>query len=223
MLNMDVAVSSFWQLARHWKSGEKAKLELACEGGNLHIQLSAMIGHPDHLHFPDPSPPTPPPHPSSCKRMSPSQLRRKERRREGAVSKASEKYSATKEAKSPHYEKEDFDEEAAEVSKDNKKTSAEKPVLKSNLFKCDLCNHTTSCKANLTIHINKDPKEVEHQHFEPNLSFQCHQCSFKGASDKGLKQHTRLKHRISQLDGNNSESGECESLSHENKIKEIDI
>ena len=56
MLNLEVAVSSFWQLARHWKSGEKAKLELACEGGNLHLQLSAMLGHPDHIHFPAPSP-----------------------------------------------------------------------------------------------------------------------------------------------------------------------
>ena len=36
MSNLDVAVSSFWQLARHWKSGDKAKLELACEGGSLH-------------------------------------------------------------------------------------------------------------------------------------------------------------------------------------------
>jgi hypothetical protein len=139
------------------------------------------------------------------------------------VSKASDKYSSTKEAKSPNSEKEDFDEEAAEVSKDNKKTSAEKTVMKSKLFKCDLCNHTTSCKANLTKHINEDHKKVEHQNVEPNLSFQCHQCSFKGASDKGLKQHSRIKHRISQLDGDNSESDECEFLSCENKSEEIDI
>ena len=57
MLNVEVAVSSFWQLARHWKSGDKAKLELACEGGNLHLQLSASLGHPDHVHFPAPSSP----------------------------------------------------------------------------------------------------------------------------------------------------------------------
>ena len=35
------------------------------------------------------------------------------------------------------------------------------------------------------------------------LSFKCDQSSFEGASEKGLKQHTRLKHRISQLDGHN--------------------
>ena len=28
MSNLDVAVSSFWQLARHWKSGGKSKPEL---------------------------------------------------------------------------------------------------------------------------------------------------------------------------------------------------
>ena len=65
MLNLDVAVASFWQLARHWKSGHTSKLELACEGGNLQIQLSATLGHPDHVHFhapnhsPSPSPPLP--------------------------------------------------------------------------------------------------------------------------------------------------------------------
>ena len=75
----------------------------------------------------------------------------------------------------------------------------------------------------MTIHINEDLKEVEHQNVEPNLSFQCHQCSFKGASDKGLKQHTRVKHRITQLDGKVSESDECESLLHKNKSEEIDI
>ena len=57
MSNMDVAVASFWQKARHWKMGDKAKLELLCEGEKLHIQLSAVLGHLDHPHFPPlPSP-----------------------------------------------------------------------------------------------------------------------------------------------------------------------
>ena len=55
MSNLDVAVSSFWQLARHWKSGQKAKLELACEDGDLLLQLSANLGHPDLANFPKPS------------------------------------------------------------------------------------------------------------------------------------------------------------------------
>ena len=86
MLNLDVAVSSFWQLARHWKSGHKAKLELECEGGDLHLHLAAKLGHPDHEHFPAPS--SPPPPQQSFKTKSSSQLRRQKRRREEALTKA---------------------------------------------------------------------------------------------------------------------------------------
>ena len=34
--------------------GLAAKLELACKDGNLQMQLSASLGHPDNPHFPDP-------------------------------------------------------------------------------------------------------------------------------------------------------------------------
>ena len=46
----------------------------------------------------------------------------------------------------------------------------------------------------------------------PLLSFKCDQYDFVGASDKGLKQHTRMKHQISQVDGNDSDLEECNSL-----------
>ena len=52
MSNLDVAAASFWQLARHWKKGDKAELELSCEGENLHMQPSAVLDHPDQPHFP---------------------------------------------------------------------------------------------------------------------------------------------------------------------------
>ena len=59
MFNLDVAVASFWQLARHWKKGDKAKLELTYECENLYIQLSAVVGQPDQPHFPYPPASTP--------------------------------------------------------------------------------------------------------------------------------------------------------------------
>ena len=65
MSNLDVALASFWQLARHWKQGDNAKLELSCQAGSLELQLSAKLGHPDHLHFPNP-----PPHPLLKKKFS---------------------------------------------------------------------------------------------------------------------------------------------------------
>ena len=101
-MNLNVEVKSFWQLARHCKNGPTAKLELNCDGKNLYIQLSAMLGHPDHVHFPAPFPP---PHPDSCKRKSPSKLRRQERKMEEALAKADKAVPST-EASSKHSEKE---------------------------------------------------------------------------------------------------------------------
>ena len=87
MYNLDVALAGFWQIARHWKNGDKAKIKLSCEAGNLHMQLSAILGHPDQRHFPHPPPPPPN---SSCKRKSPSQLCRQDCRRKEAVSRVEE-------------------------------------------------------------------------------------------------------------------------------------
>ena len=84
MLNLDVAVASFWQLARYWKQGDKAKLELVCEGESLHMKLSSGLGHPDQPQFPLPSPPcplSPATFSGFKKKESPSQLSREERRR----------------------------------------------------------------------------------------------------------------------------------------------
>ena len=86
-------------------------------------------------------------------------------------------------------------------------------------FNCDQCGHAASCKEIMIKHIAEKHKETETQDSEPissNLSFQWYQCDFTGASDKGLKQHTRMKHRISQVDGNDSDSDDCSELIERN-------
>ena len=83
MSNLDAAVATFWQLARHWKNSDKAKLELSCEGENLDIQLSPRLGPPEQQHFPDPQPIIP-----SVKKKSSSQLRRQEQRWKESLSKS---------------------------------------------------------------------------------------------------------------------------------------
>ena len=88
------------------------------------------------------------------------------------------------------------------------KKPAEKPAKESLLFKCDHCDHRVSCNAKVQKDIITEHKENHLQDIPttPTLtSFQCVQCNFKGASEKGLKQHIRMLHRISQLDGNSSE------------------
>ena len=80
MLNIDVALNSFWQFARHWKNCDTAKLELSCEAGNLKMTMTSKLGHPDKVHFP------PPPDPF-IKNKSPSMIRRQERRKNEALNK----------------------------------------------------------------------------------------------------------------------------------------
>jgi hypothetical protein len=175
--NLDVAVSSFWQLARHWNQGAKAKLELSCEDGSLHMQLSAVLGHPDQPHFPHPPPPPPPPHqpsppqsfPPLKKKKSPSQLHRQERRNREALEKAEE-------AASP-------------------KTVIEEP---DKVFSDNIVNEVVSEEE----FDNTSAKIVDNSSEGTCLTFKCDQCAYTNLTEKGLRQHTRMKHRISQLDGN---------------------
>ena len=80
MSNLGVAVATFWQLARHRKNSEKTKLELSCKSKSLHIQLSAVLSHPEQQHFL-----TPQSNVTLSKNKSPSQLRRQERRWQEAL------------------------------------------------------------------------------------------------------------------------------------------
>ena len=168
MSNLDVAVASFWQLARHWNQGGKAKLELSCEDGNLHMQLSANLGHPDQPHFPHPPPPSSFP-PTKIRKKSPSQLRRQERRQREACRKAEEAASLT-----------NIIEEPDNVFSDS---GLIKVVLEADVD-------------------NTSEKNVANPADDSCLTFKCDQCPYTNSSEKGLGQHTRMKHRISQLDGN---------------------
>ena len=37
MSNLDVALATFWQLARYWQQDEAAKLKLSCEAGRQNL------------------------------------------------------------------------------------------------------------------------------------------------------------------------------------------
>ena len=51
IINLGVALSNFWQLARYLKMGEKAMLMLPCEARSIYKQLSAVLGHLDRHHL----------------------------------------------------------------------------------------------------------------------------------------------------------------------------
>ena len=194
MSNLDVAVSSFWQLARHWKQGDKAKLELTCEVGSLHMQLSAALGHPDHPHFPYPPPPPPPTPlaPSSPilkKKKSPSQLRRQERRRQGTLARAEEAASpigVKKAASTENFEKAGNTENAEVNVQGAEKDSSD------NMYR----------EVVQEAEMEKPAEKLDKIHVEEIcLNLKCDQCEYTNSTTRGLSQHTRMKHRIPQLDG----------------------
>ena len=82
MLNIDVAVIRLLQLARFWRNRETANFEMSCENSRIEMNISAKLGHPDHLHFPPPLPPPPTIPSPPFKRKTASQLQRKERRQQ---------------------------------------------------------------------------------------------------------------------------------------------
>ena len=176
MSNLDVAVGSFWQLARHWKNGDKAKLELSCEDGSLHMQLSAVLGLPDQPHFSHPPPPShhAPPPPPPPKKKSPSQLRRQERRQREAEIKAANEAVSSLNINSEEHE--------SELLNDVSNPKETENVL----------------EAYIEEPAEKLPQNVAD---ESKLGFKCNQCEYSNATEKGLAMHIRKKHRISQVDG----------------------
>ena len=174
MSNLDVAVATFWQLARHWKNGDKAKLELlSCEGESLYIQLSARLGPPEQQHFPDPPQIIP-----SVKKKSPSQLRRQERRRQETLSKANlAKSKESDQDASKHITVVEEAEKSKENSDMNKKKSSKKDVSE----KVTISEEASNPKACVVEPAIK-PSEKETEVPSSSIIFECDQCNFTSSS-----------------------------------------
>ena len=150
MSNLDVALAGFWQIARHWKQGDTAKLKLSCDAGSLHMQLSAKLGHPDLPHFPSVIPK------HSLKKKSPSQLRRQERRRQEALNRDTEVN---------HSEKTAVDLTTAVTEKPKQLTK--------KTFKCNHCDEHFKNEKGLKSHIGRayKPPLIQTPEKERSTSF----------------------------------------------------
>ena len=58
--------------------------------------------------------------------------------------------------------------------------------------------------------LSKDTEVSERSGGDTSPDFKCDQCDYSNISEKGLRQHKRMKHRISQLDGMNDEEESTE-------------
>ena len=46
MCGLKITLANFYNVAAHWKNGDKAKLNLSWETGKLKLQLSTHLDHP---------------------------------------------------------------------------------------------------------------------------------------------------------------------------------
>ena len=178
MLNIDVALSTFWQFARCWKNGETSKFELSCKNGSLEIHMSAKLGHPDQLHFPPPHPPPPPPPTPaphvSLKRKSPSQQRRHERRQ----------HEMTEEAN----HEEEFPNTFGSI--EIVSTSADVATFD---FKCDQCNNNFSNEEALNTHVINNHNATEIKNTSDNVRlFNCETCDFESVDIAEIEAHIKI-------------------------------
>ena len=57
-------------------------------------------------------------------------------------------------------------------------------------------------EVDLSIESHTEEVETENTVLVKNsIAFECEECSYRNNSEKGLHQHKRMKHRISQTDG----------------------
>ena len=168
MLNIDVAVNTFWQFARCWKTCENAKLDLSCQNGFLELNFSTNLGHPDLTHFPPPAPqpqpPTPPLH--SCKTKNPSQIRREERRRKNRINKT-ETESETVEVETENSVENTIPVNNIQTTNKAQEMSEETYQL-CKQFKCEKCDFTTKGLDNLDVHKIQQYIELSTSYFTVN-------------------------------------------------------
>ena len=165
MLNIDVAVNTFWQFARCWKTSETAKLELTCQNGFLQLNMSTSLGHPDLLHFPPPPPPQPPTPPLQLfKVKTPSQLKREDRRKQERSNENDsnfEEIKTTVEVKNTQF--------LSNTEFPNNTLEMLQPTCQmTNCFKCDKCDYKTESIDNLNVHKTQSHPEAITSYFSEN-------------------------------------------------------
>ena len=170
-----------------WALGGESSLQLTTSSGNTTVNFSCTLGPPGALHSLPHSPtpsnqPTPAPH--RPRHRGPAEQKRNRQR--------AARHQAAKTAVSAS-----SDQSPSSLS-GTAPVTASPPTLEVSVSvpETSLLNATSTASVTLQK-VNTD----ETTDSTSTLQIKCDQCDFQSVSEKGLKQHTRIKHRISQLDG----------------------
>ena len=207
---LGASVNEFIQI---WALGGSASLNLSTNNGLTTVAFNCTIGHPGAPHSLHPSSapfptPTSPPHPPRHRGQAERERNRvRAARHQAAQAKATAQVPATNLVVSAS-----STDSVAPASPTDSVTPAPltDSVTPAPLTDSVILSSVTA--APVMAHV---PEESEP--LESSLAFKCDQCTFTSLSDKGLKTHIRMKHRLSQLDGHESDSESDDS----NSIPEI--
>ena len=163
-----------------WAMSGEASLNLSTIGGFTTAGFNCTLGKSGAPHFLPPSTPSHPP-------FSPS---RKPRHR-GPAEKERNRLRATRHQTAQTAGNASSDPNKSSPLEASESTTFPTPVsvlvTDSNEVNIDLVEQTDSEKTSESVPIC--------------LEFSCELCYYKNSTEKGLRQHTRMSHRISQVDG----------------------
>ena len=196
--NSQFVVASVTEFLSVWAHGGKASLNLSTSDGFVTVGFNCTLGHPGAPHsipafshppspptFPTPSPP--PPHPPRRPRhRGPSE---RERNRLRAARHQAARVEATAPDISASSATASVVSAASAQSTDTRTDSS--PASTASVSKRVLVAKTSDPEEEPDIAVN----------LVSSIDFKCDQCDYCNISEKGLAQHKRMKHRISQVDG----------------------
>ena len=178
--NAQFLAASVTEFMTVWSMSGEASLNLSTIGGITTIGFNCTLGKPGAPHL---LPPSTPSHPSSSPSRKPRHRGPAEKERNRLRAARHQAAQTAGNASSDPDKSSPLDTSESITSP----TPVPVPVTDSSEVNIDLVEQTDSEKTFENVPIC--------------LEFSCDLCNYKNATEKGLRQHTRMKHRISQVDG----------------------
>ena len=182
--NSQFMMASLTEFISVWAVGGKASLSLTTSGGSATVAFNCTLGPPGAPHIlpplsaPFPPPPSPPRRPRHRGPAEKEKNRQRAARHQADLARTAAPASSTP---------------SGEASVAASMTAA-------SLMSTDTVAPTmlaTSAVSDPSSETESSDKSVEGS----SINFKCDQCTYTNVSKKGLDQHIRMKHMISQVDG----------------------
>ena len=187
--NSQFLAASLTEFLSVWSVGGDACLNLTTRNGLANVQFNCTLGHPGALHSLSPTPsPTSAPPPHRPRHRGPAA---RERNRQRAA-RHQEARTAAPASASPS---------APSVTGSVTSSSSDAPISVTTSASLPASSPSSAPEATPVSNVKASAASVSKATEEPPCKFKCEQCNYTNVTNKGIMQHIRIKHKISQVDG----------------------